>query len=176
MREIVSVLISSGKGKKLTGFTFVETLIYTALIGLVISGFVSFSFVIVGLKNKNQIVREINDNLRETQNFIVHEIKEADAIISPTAGNASSSLVLAMPGGVEKIFLVESGVLKVVPAGGVEQSLTVNEVRVSDLNFANLANTGAKALIKTSLHMQTQGSSQEFRYVQNLTTVVCERY
>jgi len=84
----VGDLMSLTDNGVLTGFTLIETLIYTALIGIVL-----------GLSTKNYVIEEVNVNARTAVNLISQKIKQAKGVVSPTQGMASSTLILQMSDG-----------------------------------------------------------------------------
>ena len=159
------------------GFTLVETLIYTVLVGVVITGFIAFALLISGLKSKNYVIGEVNANTRLALNLISQKIKQAEDVASPTAGNASSTLILQMSGGSSTTTISEQGgVLKLQAGEAPPLSITSNEIIVSDLTFNNLTSSGVKDNISVFLKIgYNNAGSLEFNYEQDLETAVSLR-
>ena len=80
------------------GLTLIETLLYVAIMGMMIQGFVIFTLSISGTNSKAYVVQEVQANTRMALDVISQKIRAADDIITPSDGNATSTLVLDMPG------------------------------------------------------------------------------
>jgi type II secretory pathway pseudopilin PulG len=160
---------------KSRGFTLIETIIYTALVGIVITGFITFALLILGLSNKNYVIGEVNANARTAINLISQKIKQAEEIVSPAQSVASSTLILQMPNERLLTISVSDNVLTLDEDGSVVY-ITSDEVAVTDLSFINLANVGQNDNIKITFNISyNNAGSMEYNYQQSLQTAVSLR-
>ncbi len=175
MRYILSKKIKKFK-KKNTGFTLVETIVYTALAGIVLTSFITFSLLVISLKNKNYAIEEVNVSSRAAINEISKKIKRAESVISPTNGQASSTLIIETPEG--DLITINSldGIINLKENNNSAIPITSNQVTVSSINFINLSNSGEKDSIKINLNLEFKNStSLDFTYEQELQTAVTLR-
>lgn len=154
------------------GFTLVETLIYTALIGIVLTGFVSLALNISAIKSKQMVMAEVNTNTRQFKQFLTRQIREADSVISPLSGATSSSLVLLMPNAVTRQISVVGSRISIQDDGGEIMPLTNSRIAVNGLMFTNYNSENVK--VNFNLGYQDSGS-QEFVYQINFSTAVTLR-
>ena len=159
------------------GFTLVEVLIYIAIIGIVITSFVTFAMSISGSRAKTYVVQEVHANARVALNLISQKIRLADDVFSPIAGNSNSSLELDMPGPDSNLtFDVASGVLNITEGIGSPIPITSDEVNISSLSFTNLAPSEERDNIRIKMIIEYRGDgSKEYEYSQNLQTAISLR-
>ncbi len=157
------------------GFTLVETLIYTALVSIVITGFITFALLVSGLSTKNFVIEEVNANARIAINLISQKIRQAEEIVSPIQGTASSTLILKMPDESLITFSLVGDSL-VLDEEGVRNNVISNKVLVKDLNFINLANISKNDNIKTTFNIEYNNAlSMEYNCQQSYQTAVSLR-
>jgi len=157
------------------GISLVETIIYIGLAALVLTSFVSFSLVVAGLRNKNYVWAETVGNGQVILDLVSREIKRADAIISPVAGQASSTLVLATASGTEMIFS-QNGILKIKLNDIKIGDLNSDQITVSDLIFTNLASERGPNNVSFSFVLNGLiKDDPEFSVSQNFRTAVSQR-
>ncbi|RLC38577.1 hypothetical protein DRH27_01955 [Candidatus Falkowbacteria bacterium] len=157
------------------GLTLVETVIYTALIGIVISGFISYSLVIVSLKNKNYVIEEVNNSSRNVLTIVSKKVKQARAIISPAKGATSSVLIIEMSGGATSSISSINNIVK-YSTSSLTQNITSGHIEISDLVFNNLSSGGEKDNIRlTFTASYKEPGSKEYMYEENLQTAVAIR-
>jgi len=85
-------------GRFSRAFTLIETIIYIAILGMVVSAFVFFSLSVSGSRNKTYAVQEVQANARMALELISQKIRSADKIIfaSSTLGADPGRLFLSM--------------------------------------------------------------------------------
>lgn len=126
--------------KNSAGFTLIEMLIYIAIIGIVISGFVSYSLSVSGARNKNYSTVTVQANGRTALEIFRQKIHQAEAVIIPNYSATSTLLLLDMPGVSPNItFSVIDGVLLMKEGSLATTTITENNVLISNLLFTNLA-------------------------------------
>ncbi len=156
------------------GFTLVETIMYVAIIGFVVSAFVAFSLSIAAIRNKNYAISETQANARIALAFITDKIRASQAVIEPLAGQESTVLNLDMLEGENLIFRAEDGVLQIY--SGIDQPYFASspEIEIVDLHFNNITAPGEKDSIAISLSLKYRfDSSPEFAYLFTAHTLAC---
>lgn len=130
------------------GFTLIETLVYVAILAIVISAVFSYFFWTVNSNIKTKAMRETLDNARRAMEIITHEIKESESIYIPTSvfGSHPSQISLET-----KKYLPEGEVITYIDFFLCEDkicfkkesqnaiALTSNRVKVSKLEFNQVA-------------------------------------
>ena len=159
------------------GFTFIETLIYLAIVGVVISSFISFSLSITAARNKAYVVQEVQANTRMALGLIARTIRQAGGVLNPASGTAAGSLTLDMPGPDPDImFSLTSGILYITEGVGDPVAITSDEVNIVNLVFTNLALSTDKDNIRVEITAEYGNSgSLEYAYSQSLRTAVSIR-
>lgn len=160
------------------GFTLIETIIYIAIIGIVISGFVSYSLSLSGVRNKNHSMVAVQANGRVALEVMTQKIREAQAVLAPTSGVSGDQLVLDMPGTSPDItFSVLSGELTMQEAGSPAAAITDNQISVSNLLFTNLSASGERANIQIEITVDYNVAPEntEFIYSKTYQTAVSPR-
>lgn len=156
------------------GLTLMETLMYIAIIGILIVGLMSFSWTIANNRNKAYVSQEVQANVRMVTNLIKQKVRQADTVISPTSSNSADSLVLDMPSPDNDItFSVSNGTLQLIELGS-PTNITSDRVVVSDLNFVNLSASGERDSIRITMTISYNGSPGDkiFNYSQDIQTAV----
>jgi Tfp pilus assembly protein FimT len=130
------------------GFTFIELLIYIALMAIFIIGTIDFGWNIIYGNVKSKNYQEVTENLRFAEKRIVFEIRNASGINSVTSQSIciSNSDSTRNP---TRIYLSGS-FLHIGWGGGSptcasltnDVALTTNLVNVTSLHFVNLTNGG----------------------------------
>ncbi|MEA1963122.1 MAG: type II secretion system protein [Patescibacteria group bacterium] len=155
------------------GFTLLETLIYSALLGLILFAISSFGLLISAINQKNFAMSEVHNSARLAEETISRKIREAKSIVSPVPGNNSNQLVVEnFFGSTETISLVD-GIIKV--NNGQILDITSENILISGLNFINLGNSDIDS-IKFSYSIAYKNNlSVEFDYGFDLESAVTVR-
>lgn len=170
------MLAKFGKRRK-KGFTLIEILIYTAIIGIILTSFVAFSVSIANVRNKTYVVQEVQANSRLALDIISQKIRQAVVVITPAEGGSGASLELDMPDpNPNLIFNLSGGVLNMTEGAGPAASLTSNEVYVYNLVFTNMAQGGKRANVKIDISIRYNSASDvEYTFSQDVRTAVSQR-
>ncbi len=145
------------------GFTFIEFLIYIAVLAVVIG---SVNAVIVGmLYNRAKIVaiEEVNQNARFAVERVGYLIRNAEDI-SAVEGD---SLTIILDG--ESILIKEEDNLIVVSKDGHGESITSSRVTINELEFTDLSFPGG------DFHTIRVKIDMEYNNPQNLSQYKYER-
>ncbi|MFH1451450.1 MAG: prepilin-type N-terminal cleavage/methylation domain-containing protein [bacterium] len=157
------------------GFTLIETLIYIAIIGMIVSSFVIFVLSISASRTKTYAVQEVQANSRFALDLLSQRIKSAQGIISPTPGNSASILILDMADA-DLTFNVTAGVLSATEGLADSIPITSSEVDVSSLIFTNLTAAEERENIRIEMTVNYQeNNSKEYDYSQSFQTAVSLR-
>ena len=124
------------KIKNNKGITLIETIVYVALIGVVLSGVVSLTLSIVDLKVRHLAMRDVIANGRWVNTVVSNQVRQASNVISPALGMASSSLELVdFTGETVEIYL-SGDRLWLKENSGPRWALTPANLKVFNIQFA----------------------------------------
>lgn len=159
------------------GFTLIETLVYIAIIGLVITTFVSYGLSIGATRNKNYSVSIVQSDGRTAMTILSQKIRDAVSVVSPLPGSSADQLVLAMPAPQTNItFSLVNGQLQLIDGSGNTSVITGNNTQISALTFTNLLAGNRQDNIQIDLTIAYRHSSDTaFTYTQRLHTAVSTR-
>lgn len=162
-----------------SGFTFIELILYVAIIGLIMTAAINFAFDLMTGRTKSHAQQEVSQNARLISKRIQYEIRNASAINSLSA----TSLCLASATAARnptRIYL-SGNALRIGWGGGGttcatttnDQTLTSNEIQVTGLTFQNLSSVGNTSQhVKFSFTLKTlnPGGRAEWDYQQTMTS------
>lgn len=162
---------------KNSGFTLIETIIYIAIIGLVITSFIFFSISVSDSRNKNYVVQEVQANARVALNLISQIIRQAsDANIN------NGSLFLTMDDENKNPTIInlnqDDGSLMIKQGVGDPIEINSNNIKVTQLIFTNLTKDSAEReniRIQMTVEYDNESSDIIFNYSQTLQTSVSLR-
>lgn len=137
------------------GISLVETIIYVAIFGMIVTSFVSFGSSMTTTRLHNQTTLEINDQGQKIMKIITQTIRNASGVNSPTIGNTASNLSLAMYSSPinPTVFSSSGGVLYITEGVGGAIALSNNKVIVSNLTFSNFSRSSTPDVIKISFKL-----------------------
>jgi type II secretory pathway pseudopilin PulG len=166
-----------------SAFTMIETLIYIAIIGAVLTGFVGYSINISNAREKAYVVEEVQANARIAIDLISQKIRTANSVNvgASTFGSDPGVLSLEMDtGSVDPTIFdldADDGVLQMSEGVGSAISVTSDEVNVTNLVFTDLTGTGTKENVKIEITVEFGSSSggQIYTYTKSLRTSVSLR-
>lgn len=161
------------------GFTFIELILYIALVSIFIGGAVLFAWDIIYGRVKSGVQQEVTQNLRLASKRIVHEIRNAFGINSVNP----SSISLAMDESARNptVFDVSGGRLRIGfgSSGSCPTTspctLTSDEVTVTNLSFTDLSSSGGESVnVQFTITVESNNPSgrQEWEKTQTYTTSV----
>lgn len=159
------------------GLTLMETIIYIAVFGFVITALISFALSVSVIRDKNYAAQEVQANGEAVIEFLSDKIKSCEGVISPASGEAGSVLELDMPDTLDNlVFSIASGTVYAASGADSPVAITSSEVYVSSLVYNNLSGLGEKDNIGLELSLRYRNNeSQEYSFTQNLRTAVGTR-
>lgn len=126
--------------KRELGFTFIELILYTALVSIFLTSAVYFAWNIIYGQVRSDVQQEVSGNLRVISERIQFEIRNAKGINS-----LGDNFIELDSGslGITVIALADKAVQ--ITQGGETNNLTSNEVEVKNLSFTNLTTEDQKS-------------------------------
>jgi type II secretory pathway pseudopilin PulG len=160
------------------GFTLIETLIYIAVIGAVLSGFVGYSINVSNAREKAYVVEEVQSNARIALDLISQKIRMANSVNTGASTFGSDPGVLSLEmdtGSIDPTIFdldADDGVLQMKEGVGSALSITTDEVNVTNLVFTDLTGGGTRENIKIEITVEFGNSAggQVYTYTKSLTT------
>ncbi|MDD4333102.1 MAG: prepilin-type N-terminal cleavage/methylation domain-containing protein [Patescibacteria group bacterium] len=166
-----------------SGFTFIETLIYLAIVGLVVVGLVSFALSISGTQNKNYAVQEAQVNARIAIDIISQRIKASSGVNigASVFGSDPGVLSLSMADAGKNPTIInlnqDDGTLQITEGASAPVALTSNKVKVTNLVFTNLGHVNKRRNIGVDITVAYNADNSDiyFNYSESLHTAVSIR-
>lgn len=161
-----------------SGFTLIETLLYLAIVGsmlLVIAGFLA---VLVQTRIKHQTITEVEQQGNFIMRVLARDLKNAQTINSPAAGDSDSELSVNLKGGLDNpvVFSVVDAVLGKTAGLQSAINLTSPNVEVSQIIFTNVS-SGAAEAVKVDLQLTYKNliGRNEYSYQANFSNSISLR-
>jgi type II secretory pathway pseudopilin PulG len=155
------------------GFTFIELIIYVALVTIFISGAITFAWDAIYSQNKSTIQEEAVESARLALARIAFEVRNASAINS--VSGSTLSLANADSTRNPTVFDLSGGRIRIGygSTGNCPTSapcfLTSNLITVSALSFTNLS-LGNSKNINFSLTVSASGARNEWQISQTYSS------
>ncbi|MFC1595128.1 type II secretion system protein J [Patescibacteria group bacterium] len=170
------------KSKKIQeGFTLIETLIYIAIIGMVVSSFVVFSISVSNSRNKTYVVQEVQANARTALDIMSQKIRASTGVNtgSSTFGSDPGVLSLSMADGARNPTVFDlnqnDGVLRITEGVSSAVPIVSDEVKITNLVFLDLTSDGSfreNIRINMTVEYDNPSGDKEFEYSQTLQTAI----
>lgn len=146
------------------GYTFIELILYTAIVAFVLTAISAFALRVLGTSAKSNTQREVYGAARFVSERINYEIRNAISITSVSA----NSIVLATdtPATNPTTIALSGGVLRITQGSGAATPLHGQDVAVSSLTFTNLStatNTSRHIRYTITMDANYPGSRQEYQ-------------
>ena len=124
------------------GFTLIEVLLYTALLGIILGTFVLTTATILEARAKSQTALMLNEGARYAMERIALRAANASAVTEPAAG-VGSALTLTMPTPSQNptAFTLSGGIVMIAEGGGPAVPLTGSHLEVTALSFTRMPGT-----------------------------------
>lgn len=151
--------------KKIKGFSLVEILIYTAIIGIVGTLFSNILIIVTRAQNQQASSIEVNQQMNFALSTIQRLIRESSAVEIAT-GTPVSNLKLRTKDSAKDptIITISSGKIVLQQGNGAAFNLTTDSVVVNQLSFWKIANSQGKDTVQIdiSISYNTQNPQQQF--------------
>ena len=160
------------------GFTLIESLLYVAIVGGIVTSLVFFGLAISDARSKNYVAQEVQANGRTALQIIASRIREST---NATVANPQT-LSLEMPNPSKNptvINLDGGGSIQMQEGTTSGVSLVSDEVKVTNLVFTDATGAGGidrkNIRIDITVEYNAPGGSVAFAYSTNFRTAVSER-
>lgn len=159
--------------RKINGFTFIELILYIALISIFIGGAIQFAWNVIYSRIKSTTQQHVSQNIRFATKRLLFEIRNASGIssVTPSALTLTNSDTARSP----TTFALTSGRLMIGQGSSGSCpttspcTLTTNDVTVTNLTFTNLSSGSASLNVNVSLTITASGSHAEYQETQSAT-------
>ncbi len=144
------------------GFTLIETLIYTAFVGMIMTTMVLLASTAFTVRSKLRASIVLEQNVRFAVTRITTVISEASGITTPALGTSSSTLVLTTSAtSTNPTTIRNTGGIITITQGATGTALTLNsnEVSFSNLSFTRVSSTAAMVRIVASGGLRNAAAS-----------------
>jgi type II secretory pathway pseudopilin PulG len=164
---------------KTSGFTLVESLIYFAILGILLVAIGSILFHVILGKIKAETIQEVSQNARIVTERIADSVRNAQSISTPSSGQTTTSLSLTMTAASKNptVFDVSSGRLRIKEGSSAAQNITGEDVTVSSISFTNVSYANTPGTVRIALTLAASGTSvlKEYKYQNTFYTTVTIR-
>lgn len=166
------------------GLTLTETLVYVAVLAILISAVASFFVWALHSSTKNKAMREVFDAARRTIEIISSEIKEAESIYESTSvfgshpGQLSLEVVKHLPEGENKSYLdfylcQDRLCLKKESQNPI--ALTSDEVKITNLVFSRIGADSPSIKIDLKIEFDDDTGRKEKQASIEISSVASQR-
>ncbi|MDO8435751.1 MAG: prepilin-type N-terminal cleavage/methylation domain-containing protein, partial [bacterium] len=101
------------------GFTLIEVLLYTALLGIILGTFVLTTTTVLESRAKSQTALMLNEGMRYAMERIAYRIANASAVTLPASGTGPAlTLTMPTPSQNPTAFTLSGGVIMIAQGGG----------------------------------------------------------
>lgn len=145
------------------GFTLTEVLIYSAILAIVSLVILVFINQLLGVNETTRRAREATDNARRSLDTISQEIRHADSVYGNTSSFGSNpgqlSLETTRDVPAEEAstyvdFYVDNEQLFMKRESQIEQRITSEKVKVTNLTFTNLAGSTTWPAVRVAITVE----------------------
>ena len=128
------------RGQK--GFTFIELILYVAIVTIVLGALIPFAWAVIGVGTKSSAEQEVYSQARYDSERIKYEIRSASGINSVAA--TSISLASSISANNPTIIDLSGGKIRVKYGSGTAQNINSNDTTVTSLTFTTYTSTDNK--------------------------------
>lgn len=129
--------------RKVTGFTLIEVLIYTATVAVIMVGVTLLATAALSVRSQVRASIILEENYRFATNRMVSLVNGAVGINEPLKGFSGSEIILIMrePAVNPTVINTQNGVVFVQQGSGQPVALTSAEVDINNLQFIRASST-----------------------------------
>ncbi len=162
------------------GFTLVETLLYLAILSIVVLSFSSFMFLAYASRAKAAVVAEVEQQGNQIMSLIAQNIRNAVSVSSPAPGGTANFLTLIeyTPALSPTTFDQSGNIMRVREGASVAINLTSDRVIAPDISFRNVSRPGTPGAVQIRFRLTYINSSNrnEYSYSKIFTSTVSLRW
>jgi prepilin-type N-terminal cleavage/methylation domain-containing protein len=165
------------------GFTLIEILIYIAVLAIIVLAALAFLTWTTNSNTKTKAMREVSDNARRAMEIMIHEIKEAKSIYTPTSSSTQLSLetIHYLPTGETSTYIdfylcgAASTTLCLKKESQASLAITSNRVEVNNLEFILVSTTTPSVQISLGINYKNPENRPELQASINVTSTASLR-
>ncbi len=152
------------------GFTFIELLVYIAIITVLLTMIISLYFALARSRQKQQSTMEVEQQGYAAMSILTQTIRNAQTVStpSPTASSSSLALVTYTASTSPTVFRLTASSLEITEGSSTPVWLTSPQVVVSNLLFLNLAASTTEGSVRIQFTISHATTSD--RYDTNYST------
>ena len=136
------------------GFTLLEALIYTGLVGILLTALMSLVFGIFFEYHRGLGQEEVNYNANFLLNKITYEVRRAKNVILPETTGETLSLEMASSLENPTSFALEGKKVIITRGAGGETPLTSDALEVESLSFTKIDNGNNSLSVRIELRIK----------------------
>lgn len=141
-KQLMKLIIKQVKDG--AGFTFIEAILYVAIVSIMLTALIPFVWNIVEGGSKSSVQQEVSSNARFLSERIKYEVRNSFGVNSPAPGASANSLTLCEVAGCASnttVIAVSGTNITINDKGTGVVQLNSNDVKITGLSFTN--NTSA---------------------------------
>jgi len=138
------------------GFTLIETLIYSAILVIVLGGIFMIFYSIMTTSESLRYQIELTQNTKFLEQKLKWALTGAEEITMPAIGSASSSILWINKPGIANplVFDIDNGIARIASGSDTPVSLTNDFVNITTISFETFSfsdSTGSTVRIRAEL-------------------------
>ena len=143
-----------------SGFTFIELIIYLAIVGSILTSMVLFSLRILDTRTKTGTIQQVQANTRTAVDFISRQIRSSENInVGASTFNSDPgvlSLQMADSAVNPTVFQLDQddGTLTVTQGANPTQNITDQNINVTNLVFTNLTGSNPRENVQIEITIE----------------------
>ena len=156
--------------KKKFGSTLIETLIYIALIALIVTSIVLLTSSMLNSKIKTQSALILEEEMRFAMEVIKSKVSVASYITSPVSAETIDNLTLVMtdPAKDPTVFSLANGYIFLTEGAGDSMALVSEKIEITNFSFTGLDSTPDS--VKIDISGQLRNASGAAQSTETLTS------
>lgn len=154
------------------GFTLIELLLYVGICALALSALFGLLSFVIGARVRMESMAEVDEQGVQIMQSVLQEMRNAEAVTSPTLGNSASSVTLdVVDASRDPVTFSLSGDALVATENGVSTTLTNSLVTISGFTVQNLGQTGTAGVLQVTFTVTRVNNSgrREYDYERTFT-------
>lgn len=148
------------------GFTLIEFLLYTAIVGTVLLAAGAVTFNVLFGKAKLAALGEVSQGGRAAMEQMSFTIRNATEINSPATGanTTSLSLQVADPAKNPTVFNLQNGILQITEGASAPVAITSSALNITGITFTNASSANASSTMRIQLTVAYRNATGQQEY------------
>lgn len=148
-----------------SGFTFIELLLYVALMSVLLFGISAFLMVFLEARVKNKTIAEVEQQGMQVMQILVQTIHNADSITLPAAGVSGTTLTLVTAGATNPTTVtLATNAIQLSEGGAAAVPLTNARVTASAFTAQNLSRPATPGVIRLQFTLTAVNPTKRGEY------------